>query len=85
MQLARNMRRRCHLCSLGVPDSKMTGCPDLLQHCATCCYQKLSAALDTQTSFIGDKNIVIIAVSHANRGDLIKRGNGTKVIPGYRS
>lgn len=50
MQLAHNMRRRCHLSLFSVPDSKMTGCTDLPQPWATCCYQKLSLALDTQTA-----------------------------------
>lgn len=51
-QLARKMRWRCHLCLLSVADSKMTGCPDLPELRATCCSQKLPAALDTQQPLV---------------------------------
>lgn len=39
---------------LSVPGSKITGCTDLRQLCATCCYQKLRSALWTSNQPCGD-------------------------------
>lgn len=86
MQLAHNMRRRCHLCLLSVPDSKMSGCPDLPQLCATCWYQKLSAALDKQPLVVHEKYHIYSSGSWLHRGRLnekTKRHESGDAILGY--
>lgn len=81
MPLACYTRRRSHLCSLSVPDCKMFGCRDLLQLCATCRYQKLSATLDKQPVL----NVVItVWPRDSTEGDLMKGRKGTKAVMRFR-
>lgn len=83
MQPARNMRRRCHLRSLGAPDSKMTGCPDLPE---ALCHLLLSKAsllrwTPKQPLAVHEKyGDYSSGARCATRGHLMKRRKGTEAV-----